>query len=163
MTGLFRSRVDRNAEAEVEHVTPPDPPASAEPAHAAAEPEPTSAATAVDTSPIGVLTFDDGASLHMVRPVVVGRGVPERYLIDDELATTVLLDDTQGLISNVHLEIRVRSEGIEVLDKDSTHGSFVSFPDRDERVQLTANEPLVIGDGAMVELGQRSFTFTIPE
>ena len=61
----------------------------------------------------------------------------------------------------MHLEIRVRPGGIELLDKDSTHGTTVYFPARDERVQLHAGEPYLVGDGAMIELGQRSFTFSI--
>lgn len=111
---------------------------------------------------IGTLTFDDGASLQLTRPVVIGRGVPERYTIDGEAATTVLLDDTEGRISDVHLEVRLNGNIVELCDKGSGAGTYLHIVESDERVRLEPGVDTVIGPDTVVEIGQRSFTYTLP-
>jgi len=108
---------------------------------------------------LGTLTFDDGAQLQLTRPVVIGRGVPERYAINGEPATTVLLDDVQGTISRVHLEVHLVGWEIEIIDMNSTSGTFLRTDDG-ERVRLLPDDPTAIAPGTVVEVGQRSFTFS---
>ena len=107
---------------------------------------------------LGTLTFDDGAQLQLTRPVVIGRGVPERYAIDAEPATTVLLDDVQGTISRVHLEVHLNGWDVEIIDMNSSSGTFTRSGD--ERARLRAEDPTAILPGTIVEVGQRSFTFS---
>ncbi len=108
---------------------------------------------------LGTLTFDDGAQLQLTRPVVIGRGVPERYAINGEPATTVLLDDVQGTISRVHLEVHLVGWEIEIIDMNSTSGTFMRTDDG-ERVRLLSDDPTAVAPGTVVEVGQRSFTFS---
>ncbi len=108
---------------------------------------------------LGTLTFDDGAQLQLTRPVVIGRGVPERYAINGEPATTVLLDDVQGTISRVHLEVHLVGWEIEIIDMNSTSGTFMRT-DEGERVRLLPDDPTAVAPGTVVEVGQRSFTFS---
>ena len=110
---------------------------------------------------LGTLTFDDGASLELTRPVVIGRGVPERYAVDGEAATTVLLDDTQGMISNVHLEVRLVGSSVELVDKESETGTFLQIAESGDRVRLESGVSTAIQPKTLVEVGQRSFTFTV--
>jgi hypothetical protein len=107
---------------------------------------------------LGTLTFDDGAQLQLTRPVVIGRGVPERYAINGEPATTVLLDDVQGTISRVHLEVHLVGWEIEIIDMNSTSGTFTRLGD--ERIRLLPDDATAISPGTVVEVGQRSFTFS---
>jgi hypothetical protein len=108
----------------------------------------------------GVLTFDDGAQLQLTRPVAIGRDVPDDYLIDDRAPTIVLLDDAQGLVSPVHLEVRLVGDEVELVDLDSSHGTFIRLDaEASSRTRLRPNMHIVIEPGTVVELGDRAFTY----
>jgi len=114
----------------------------------------------LDPNAHGILTFDDGAQLQLTRSVAIGREVPDDYLIDGRAPTIVLLDDAKGLVSPVHLELRTIGDEIEVIDMNSSHGTFIRLDaNASSRTRLRPNMHIVIKSGTIVELGDRSFTF----
>ncbi|RZV44447.1 MAG: FHA domain-containing protein [Acidimicrobiales bacterium] len=114
----------------------------------------------LDPDAHGILTFDDGAQLQLTRSVAIGREVPDDYLIDGRAPTIVLLDDAKGLVSPVHLELRMIGDEIEVVDMNSSHGTFIRLDaNASSRTRLRPNMHIVIESGTIVELGDRSFTY----
>lgn len=115
-----------------------------------------------DRPVLGSLTFDDGAVLAIDRPAAIGADVPAGYVIDGEPATVVRLDDGLDGISPVQVEIRTVSWDVEIHDMNSANGTYTILRgERQTRTRLRAGQSVVLQDGMMVEVGGRSFTFSL--
>lgn len=111
---------------------------------------------------LGRLTFDDGAVLELDGPVVIGSDVPSGYEIDGEPAIVVELENEDGTISPVHVEVRLSGWEVEVVDIESTSGTSIrSRREPKSRTRLRSSQPMLIHPGTEVRLGSRSFVFTV--
>ncbi len=109
---------------------------------------------------LGTLTFDDGATLELDRPVVVGADVPPDYKIDGEPAIVVELDNQDGSIAPVHIELHVSNWHVEVVDTPSSGGAFLRSGEK-SRIGLRPLHPARLTSGSEVTLGSRSFLYTV--
>lgn len=109
---------------------------------------------------LGILTFDDGATLELDRPVVVGADVPAGYEIDGNPAIVVELDDQDGSISPVHIELHVSDWHVEIVDVQSSGGTYLRSGEK-SRIGLRSSQPARLTPGSEVELGSRSFVYTV--
>lgn len=113
---------------------------------------------------LGVITFDDGAVLHVDRPAAVGADVPVGYVVNEEPATIVRLDDGVGGVSPVHLEVRLAGWGVEIVDMESETGTYTMLGgERTTRTKLRAGQQTLLQRDMEVQAGGRSFVYTIEE
>ncbi len=111
---------------------------------------------------LGTLTFDDGASLELVRPVVIGSDVPGDYEVTGVRATVVELANDDESVSPIHLEVRLIGWEIEVADMHSTCGTFTRGPvEGQSRTRLRPGQPALITAGTEVKIGSRSFVYSV--
>jgi hypothetical protein len=111
---------------------------------------------------MGTLTFDDGAVLTIDRPAAIGANVPTGYVVDDEPATIVRLDDGVGGVSDVQVEVRLSGWNIEIVDMQSTNGTYTMLRgERQTRTKLRAGQSVTMQPGMTIESGGRHFTFTL--
>lgn len=111
---------------------------------------------------LGHLSFDDGAALAVGRPAAIGSNVPRGYSVEGEPTTTVRLDDGHGGVSAVQLEIRPAGWNVEIVDVGSEHGTFTRPSlDNQTRTRLRLGRPVTLRDGMIIEVGTRTFTFTL--
>ena len=110
---------------------------------------------------LGTLTFDDGATLELTRSVVIGSDVPADYEIDGEAATIVELNNDES-VSPVHVEIRLRGWDVELVDVQSSGGTFTrGRRELQSRTRIRPEHPTVLMPGSEVRLGSRSFVYTV--
>ena len=118
--------------------------------------------TTGDRPVLGKVTFDDGAVLSLDRPAAIGSNVPSGYEIDGELATIVRLDDGIEGVSPVHVEVRLRGWDVEIVDMESSSGTYtIDADDRHSRTRLRSGQVTQLRPGMSVETGGRSFTFSV--
>jgi FHA domain len=99
---------------------------------------------------VGFLRFEDGRTVDVDRPLLVGRKPTVDAIGDaDELPGLVTLPDTDGMLSRVHAEIRVEGWEVLVVDRGSTNGTRVEIPGQPPTV-LRPGEPCVITSGTTV-------------
>ncbi len=111
---------------------------------------------------LGHLNFDDGATLAIDRPAVIGANPPNGYSVDEEPTTSVRLDDGHGGISDVHLEVRPAGWRVEIIDTGSKNGTYTVMDGaRQTRTRLRVGQPVRVQDGMTVEVGTRAFTFSV--
>ena len=114
-----------------------------------------------DRPVLGTLTFDDGAVLNIDRPAAIGADVPAGYVIDQEAATIVRLDDGVGGVSPLQLEVRLSGWDVEIVDMDSENGTYTMLlGERQTRTKLRANQGVVLQDDMEVQTGGRSFVYS---
>ncbi len=115
-----------------------------------------------DRPPLGMLTFDDGAKLSIERPAAIGSGVPAGYSVAGEPATIIRLDDGEGGIHSVHMEMRLSGWDVEIADMGSESGTYiVSNGERQTRTKLRSGQTAVLEPGMTIEAGRRTFTYTV--
>lgn len=115
-----------------------------------------------DRPVLGQLTFDDGAMLSIDRPAAIGSDVPAGYEVDGEPATIVRLDDGLNGVSAIQVEVRTMGWDVEVHDMNSPNGTYtVLRGERQTRTRLRAGQSVVLQDGMVVEVGGRSFTYSL--
>jgi hypothetical protein len=108
---------------------------------------------------LGVFTFDDGRTVVVDRPMVVGRSPKASSFIGGELPFLLALPGASGDVSRSHLEVRLDGWLVFVVDLDSANGSTVRSPGQPERV-LRRGEPVALALGTVVTLADEvSFIF----
>jgi len=113
-----------------------------------------------DRSAVGTITFDDGAALPLRRCAVVGAMVDSGYEIDGEAATIVGLDDGQGGMDPVHLEVRISGNDVVVTDLHSSRGTYARFEGSpEEPTRLPGGQPMRLISGVTIQVGTRSFRY----
>lgn len=109
---------------------------------------------------LGHLLFDDGVSLNIDRPVVIGANVPAGYTIEDEPTTIVRFDDGREGIADVQLEFRPSGWDIQLVDLASGKSTYTFFRGmRQTRTKLRSGQELALQDGITIEIGTRTLTF----
>ena len=115
-----------------------------------------------DRPALGMLTFDDGAKLSIERPAAIGSDVPSGYAVAGEPATIIRLDDGEGGVHGIHMEMRLSGWDVEITDMGSDGGTYTTTnDDRQTRTKLRAGQSVILEPGMSVEAGRRSFTYTV--
>jgi hypothetical protein len=108
---------------------------------------------------LGVLEFDDGRRVEVDRPLLIGRRPSADPQARAGGAGEIVIEDPDGSISRVHLELRLEGWEVLIVDRSSTNGTFVEIPGQPPNL-LRPLEPCVIADGTLVRLAEvTSFTF----
>ena len=124
--------------------------------------EPDAAEDTGDRPPLGTLTFDDGAQLVIERPAAIGSDVPAGYSVAGEPATIIRLDDGEGGVDDLHLELRLSGWDVEIVDMMSNGGTYtVTNDERQTRTKMRSGQSITLKTGMTVEAGRRSFTYTV--
>lgn len=111
---------------------------------------------------LGLLTFDDGAALHIDRPAAIGSDVTPGYRIDGEAATIVRLDDGIGGIDPVHIEVQISGWHVNIVDMQTIGGTYMILGgERQTRTKLRTGQSATLQPGMTIEAGGRSFTYTV--
>lgn len=100
---------------------------------------------------LGVLRFDDGATVPVDEDLVLGRRPPE-----DGRRRQVLTGDR---VSRHHAEVITRGWEVLISDPGSRNGTYVVSAGSDEPVRVHEGVPIRLEHGARVYLGTRSFVF----
>jgi hypothetical protein len=108
----------------------------------------------VHRPPLGFLVLEDGSSIELDRPVIVGRQPVLRSPVTAKAQTPRLvpLPDPDKMLSRVHLELCLDDWRVSVVDRDSRNGSVVELPGQ-PAVKLRPGEPFVITAGTKLTLG----------
>ena len=116
-----------------------------------------------DRPALGTLTFDDGAKLSIERPAAIGSDVPSGYAVAGEPATIIRLDDGEGGVHPIHMEMRLSGWDVEITDMGSDGGTYTTTTndDRQTRTKLRSGQSVILEPGMSVEAGRRSFTYTV--
>jgi len=108
-------------------------------------------------TPMGRLRFDDGTIERLNQPIVIGRS-PDPHEIPRE-ARAVSWDVPS--VSRLHLAVRPKGDGAEIIDLGSKNGTFVVNLSATDLVALEPHVPSLIGAGIQVLLGERHFVFEV--
>lgn len=109
---------------------------------------------------LGFIVFDDGSSFGLDRSYLIGRepsaddGTPSR--MPPEL---LVIHDNNDTLSRTHAELRLTDWTVQLIDLNSTNGTYIWDADNDRWSQLTAGQPVELHSGETVALGRRTFVF----
>jgi hypothetical protein len=112
--------------------------------------------------PLGLLVFDDGAIYTVDAEYLIGR-MPEA---DDQVCSgtlrSIAIDDSSGLVSRVHAEVRLDGWDVLLVDSGSHNGTYLAVPGGQDWISVPPREPQRLAPGTRVRLGARMFTFESP-
>lgn len=100
---------------------------------------------------LGRLVLSSGETVELTRPVIIGRNPKVEGRLQSEVPQTVRLDVGQAL-SRSHVMVRLEGWQVLVEDLGSANGTVVTLPGRQPQ-RLHAGEPVLIEDGAEIDLG----------
>jgi hypothetical protein len=107
---------------------------------------------------VGHLRFENGLVVAVDRPLLVGRK-PTTEGHTGEVPGLVVLPDPDGLLSRVHLEVRLEGWEVLVVDRESLNGTIVTIPGQEPQL-LRPLEPFLISAGTAIDLaGSLACTF----
>ncbi len=108
--------------------------------------------------PLGVLTFDDGATYTIQWNTVLGRDpFTDEAVRDQSAAPLVIVDDSQS-VSRRHVLLELVDWDVLVSDLGSQNGTAISMGGEDERL-LGRGERAVMRSGTAIRFGNRSFVY----
>ncbi len=99
------------------------------------------------------IRLDDGRVLALTDALQLGR--------DPDGPDAVAVDDPGRSVSKTHVAVTLREGRVGVTDLHSTNGVQLDLGDGSP-VALTAGVEMLVGDGAVVRFGDRSFVVSIP-
>jgi len=117
------------------------------------------AVSVVERPVLGVLAFDDGRSIELRQPCLLGRRPPAECVIDGEPALSVMIDDDHHHVSQRHLELRMVGWEVHAVDLGSTNGTLHRSISTNRVTRLSPGQPAVLGAGDQLLLGRRLLTF----
>lgn len=100
------------------------------------------------------LCLDDGREMDLVVPVLLGRN-PQRETHDDD-AHLVPSGGDGATVSRTHVLIGADSQGVYVVDRESTNGTALWTPGAD-REPCPAGVQMRVPEGTQVSYGNRWF------
>ncbi len=109
---------------------------------------------------LGFIVFDDGSSFGLDRSYLIGRepstsdGTPSR--MPPEL---LVIHDNNDTLSRTHAELRLTDWTVQLIDLNSTNGTYIWDAENDRWSQLAAGQPVELHSGETVALGRRTFVF----
>jgi hypothetical protein len=112
--------------------------------------------------PLGLLVFDNGATVSMEADYLLGRE-PETdpRVQSGELRPLLVVDQTGG-VSRHHAELRLEGWDVLLLDTGSANGTLVAPPGAPQWSSLVPGQPVRLTPGTAVRMGSRQFAFESP-
>jgi hypothetical protein len=112
--------------------------------------------------PLGLLVFDNGATVSMDADYLLGRE-PETdpRVQSGELRPLLVIDQTGG-VSRHHAEIRLEGWDVLLLDTGSANGTLVAPQGAPQWSSLVPGQPVRLTPGMAVRMGSRQFAFESP-
>lgn len=105
---------------------------------------------------LGFIVFDDGSSFGLDRSYVIGR---EPRGSDDSSAELLTVHDNNDTLSRTHAELRLTGWTVQLIDLESTNGTYIWDASNEQWNQLTPGHPVELRSGETVALGRRTFVF----
>ncbi len=105
---------------------------------------------------LGFVVFDDGSTFGLNRSYLVGREPGEPA---DPLMAPLTIQDNNETLSRRHAEIRLVEWTVQLVDLNSTNGSFIWDFSMEHWNQIAPNQPVKLVPGDTVALGRRTFKF----
>jgi hypothetical protein len=112
--------------------------------------------------PLGLLVFDNGATVSMDADYLLGRE-PETdpRVQSGELRPLLIIDQTGG-VSRHHAEIRLEGWDVVLVDTGSANGTLVAPQGAPQWSSLVPGQPVRLTPGMAVRMGSRQFAFESP-
>jgi hypothetical protein len=112
--------------------------------------------------PLGLLVFDNGATVSLDADYLLGRE-PETdpRVVSGELRPLLVIDQTGG-VSRHHAEIRLENWDVVLMDTGSANGTLVAPSGAPQWSSLVPNQPVRLTPGMAVRMGSRQFAFESP-
>jgi hypothetical protein len=112
--------------------------------------------------PLGLLVFDNGATVSLDADYVLGREPEtEERVQRGELRPLLVVDQTGG-VSRHHAEIHLEGWDVVLVDTGSANGTLVAAPGAPSWASLVPYQPVRLTPGMAIRMGGRQFTFESP-
>ncbi len=112
-----------------------------------------------DRPPLGVLVLDNGESHPLVTDLIVGRQPGSDTAIQLGRARSVVPGGDASGLSRVHAELRLVEWEVQLIDRQSTNGTYVWSVELNSWQRLVANTPVVLVPGTQIAFGQRTAVY----
>jgi hypothetical protein len=129
------------------------------------EPLPLATASPGDSAPeaprpvLGRLTLEDGTIVALDMDHVIGREPTTDAAVRAGTARALTLDDPDQAVSRVHAEVRVADADVFVIDRASTHGTYIHEPGASEWTRLSPGIPHRLVDGSRIAVSGKVLRF----
>ena len=109
--------------------------------------------------PLGVLVFDNGESHSLLTDLIIGRDPSADTAVQLGRARAAIpAGDVSGL-SRVHAEVRLVDWEVQLIDRQSTNGTFTWDVERATWQRLAPNTPFALVPGMQIACGPRTAVF----
>ncbi|WP_336028633.1 FHA domain-containing protein [Geodermatophilus sp. FMUSA9-8] len=112
--------------------------------------------------PLGLLVFDDGATVSLDMDYLLGREPETDERVASGLLRPLLVVDHTGGVSRHHAEIRLEGWDVLLLDTGSANGTLVAPRGAPGWSSLVPHQPVRLTPGMAVRMGGRQFAFESP-
>lgn len=106
--------------------------------------------------PSATLRLSDGKEVTLTGTVLVGRNPSAGA--DEQVDELIRVSDPGRSVSKTHLLVGVDAEGVWIVDRASTNGTFVTLADG-QQIICAAHQVVRLPDGACVAFGDYSINF----
>ncbi len=105
---------------------------------------------------LGFVVFDDGSTFGLDRSYVIGR---EPMPPDGSDAEVLILHENNETLSRTHAELRLIDWTVQLVDLDSTNGTYIWDQSFERWNQLAPGQPVELTSGDTIALGRRTLVF----
>ncbi|RFU20667.1 FHA domain-containing protein [Geodermatophilus marinus] len=112
--------------------------------------------------PLGLLVFDDGATVSLDADYLLGREPETDERVRAGAVRPLLVVDPTGGVSRHHAEIRLEGWDVVLVDTGSANGTLVAPRGAPAWSSLVPGQPVQLTPGMAVRMGSRSFAFESP-
>jgi hypothetical protein len=112
--------------------------------------------------PLGLLVFDNGATVSIDADYLLGREPETDERVRTGTLRPLLIIDESGGVSRHHAEIRLDGWDVLLLDIGSANGTLVAPAGASAWSSLVPGQPVRLTPGMAVRMGSRQFAFESP-